>query len=71
MADSFLKKFFLPKESLGLPQWLSSKESAYDAGELGSVPGWGRSPGGERRNPLQQSCLNNPHGHRSLAGYSP
>ena len=70
MAESFLKTFFLPKESLELSQWLSRKESAYDAGELGSIPGWGRSPGGESGNPLQQSCLNNPHGHRRLAGYS-
>ena len=40
-------------------------------GDLGSVPGWGRSPGGGHGNPLQYSCLENPHGQRSLAGYSP
>ena len=35
------------------------------------MPGSGRSPGGGHGNPLQPSCLENPHGHRSLAGYSP
>ena len=29
----------------------------------------GRSPGGGHGNPLQYSCLENPHGQRSLAGY--
>ena len=32
--------------------------------------GSGRSPGGEHDNSLQYSCLENPHGQRSLAGYS-
>ena len=40
-------------------------------GDLGSVPGLGRSPGGGHGDPLQYSCLENPHGQRSLAGYSP
>ena len=31
-----------------------------DAGDMGSVPGWGRSPGGGRGNPLQYSCLEEP-----------
>ena len=39
--------------------------------ELGSVPGLGRSPGGQNGNPLQYSCLENPHGQRSLVSYSP
>ena len=47
------------------------KESACNAGDLGLIPGLGRSPGGRHRNPLQYSCLENPHGQRSLAGYSP
>ena len=34
------------------------------------ISGLGRSPGGEHDNPLQYSCLENPHGQRSLAGYS-
>ena len=36
------------------------KESACKAGDSGSVPGWGRSPGGGHGNPLQHSCLENP-----------
>ena len=36
-----------------------------------STPGSGRSPGGGHGNPLQHSCLENPHGQRSLVGYSP
>ena len=31
-----------------------------DAGNAGSIPGWGRSPGGGNGNPLQSSCLENP-----------
>ena len=46
------------------------KESAYNAGDLGSIPGSGRSPGEGNGNPLQFSCLKNPHGQRSLVGYS-
>ena len=34
-------------------------------------PGSGRSPGGGQSSPHQYSCLENPHGQRSLAGYSP
>ena len=45
--------------------------NAGDMKDLGSIPGPGRSPGGGRGNPFQYSCLENPHGQRSLAGYSP
>ena len=58
----------------GLPQWLSSQLSACDAGDAGdmdSIPGPGRRPGKGHGNPVQSSCLENPHGQRSLAGYSP
>ena len=48
----------------------SGKGCACNAGDLGSVPGLGRSPGGGHGNPLQYSCLENPHGQRSLVGYS-
>ena len=41
------------------------------AGDMGLIPGLGRSPGGEHGNLLQYSCLENPYGQRSLAGYSP
>ena len=46
------------------------KESVCNAGDLGWIPRMGRSPGGEHVNPLQSSCLEDPHGQRSLAGYS-
>ena len=39
--------------------------------DLGSIPGLGRSPGGGHANLLQFTCLKNPHGQRSLPGYSP
>ena len=45
--------------------------SAGDFRDTGSIPGLGRSPGGGHGNPLQYSCLENPHVQRSLAGYSP
>ena len=38
---------------------------------MGSIPALGRFPGGGHGNPLQYFCLENPHGQRSLAGYSP
>ena len=34
--------------------------SAGEVGDTGSIPGWGRSPGGGHGNPLQYSCLENP-----------
>ena len=34
--------------------------SAGDSGDMGLIPGWGRSPGGENGNPLQYSCLEYP-----------
>ena len=56
---------------LGFPAGSDSKESALQAGDLGSSPGLGRSPGGGHGNPLQYSYLENSHGQRSLVGYSP
>ena len=38
--------------------------------DVGLFPGLGRSPGEEKSYPLQYSCLENPHGQSSLAGYS-
>ena len=43
----------------GLPRWLSDKDSTCQAGDLGSVPGLGRSAGEGNGNPLQYSCLGN------------
>ena len=55
----------------GFPCGSAGKESACNVGDLGLIPGLGRSPGGGHGNPLQYSCLENPHGQRSLAGYGP
>ena len=43
-----------------LPGGSDSKVSAYSVGDLGSIPGLGRSPGEGNGNPLQYSCLENP-----------
>ena len=43
-----------------LPRWLSSKQSACNAGDAVSIPGSGKSPGEGNGNPLQYSCLGNP-----------
>ena len=56
---------------MGFPCGSAGKESAYNEGDLGSIPGLGRSPRGVHGIPLQYSCLENPRAHRSLAGYSP
>ena len=42
-----------------------------DTRDSGWIPGSGRSPEGGHGNPLQDSCLENPCGQRSLADYSP
>ena len=57
--------------SVGFPGGSDNKESACNAGDLGSIPGLGRSPGGGHGSPLQYSGLENPCGQRSLVGYSP
>ena len=44
---------------MGFPGGLDGKESACNAGDLGSTPGLGRSPGEGNGNPLQYSCLKN------------
>ena len=55
----------------GFPGGLYGRESACNAGDLGTIPGLGRSPGGDHGNPLQYSGLENLHEQRSLSGYSP
>ena len=44
----------------GFPGGSVGKASAYNAGDPGSIPGSGRSPGEGNGNPLQYSCLENP-----------
>ena len=55
----------------GFPGSLAGKESTCNAGDPGSILGWGRSPGGRHVNPLQHSCLDVSHGQKSLTGYRP
>ena len=52
--------YHLVQLTCGFPGSSDSKESACNAGDPGSIPGLGRSPGEENSNPLQYSCLENP-----------
>ena len=61
----------VPSRALGFPGGSDGKESASKVGDLGLIPELRRSPGGGHGSPLQYSCLENPHGQRSLTGYSP
>ena len=56
---SFSKIFRIVFISQGFPGGSDGKESACNAGDLGLIPGSGRSPGGGNGNPLQYSCLEN------------
>ena len=56
---------------LYFPGGSDDKEFACIAGDLGLIPGLGRTPGAGHGNPLHHSCLENPHGQRSLVGCSP
>ena len=46
--------------TMGFPSGSEGKASACNAGDPGSIPGSGRSPGERIGNPLQYSCLENP-----------
>ena len=52
------------------PGGSDGKASAYNVGDLDSIPGSRRSPGEGSGNPLQYPCLEKSHGWRSLVGYS-
>ena len=58
-------------KAMGFSGSSGGKESACNAGDPGSIPGLGRSPGEGIGYPLQYSCLENPHGQKILVGYSP
>ena len=68
-----------PGEGIGYPLQYSwaflvaqdGKESSCNGGDLSSIPRVERSPEGGNSNSLQYSCLENSHGKRGLAGYSP
>ena len=53
------------------PGGSDGKASAYNVGDLGSIPGSARSPGEGNGNPLQCSLPGKSHGRRNLVGYSP
>ena len=53
---SSVREFFKVRASW----WLSGKESPCNVGDLGLIPGSGRSPGEGNGDPLQYSCLGNP-----------
>ena len=55
----------------GFPSSSDSKASAYNAGDTGSIPGSGRSPGGRAWQLTPVLLPGESHGHRSLAGYGP
>ena len=55
----------------GFPCNSDGKESTCNVKDLGSIPGLGRSTGGEHGHPLHYFCLENLHGQRSLVGHSP
>ena len=60
-----------PRVSLGFPGNSTGKISACNGGDLGSIPRLGRCPEEGSGYLLQYSCLEDPHGQRSLVSYSP
>ena len=62
---------FVLSTLFGFPGGSGGKESACNEEELGLIHGFGRSPGEVNGDSLQYSCLENPHGQGSRAGYSP
>ena len=56
----FPDNFNLTHDYVGFPGGSEGKESVCSAGDLGSIPGLGRSPGEANGNPLQYFCLENP-----------
>ena len=62
---------YIPSLLGDFPDGSDSKESAFNAGDPGLIPGLERSPGGEHGYSVQYCSLENHHGQRILAGYSP
>jgi len=70
--DDPLEKGWIPTPVfMGFSGGSEGTESTFNVGNLGLIPGLGRSPGGGHDNPLQYSYLENPYGQRSLADCSP
>ena len=59
------------RDKVGFPGSSDTKKSACNTGDLGSIPGLGRFPGGGHAAHSIILCLENPHGQRRLADYSP
>ena len=59
MSGNCVCIFLKSKDYLGFPGG-TVKNLPANAGDVGPVPGWGRSPGGGHSNPLQYSCLEHP-----------
>ena len=59
--------YVFTRDRMGFPSGADGKESTCNVGDLGLIPGLGRSPGGGHGNPLQYPCLENPQGQRSQA----
>ena len=71
----WIRKISWRRDRIPTPVFMSfsggsdSQEPTCNAGDLGSIPGLERFPVGGHGNPLQYSCLENPHRQRILAGY--
>ena len=59
------KKYLFTLSLVGFPCGLDGKEPAYKAGDAGSIPGSGRSPGEANGYLLHHSCLENPMDRRA------
>ena len=55
----------------GFPGGSDGKECARNVEDLGSIPRLGRFPGEGHGDPIQYSCLENPHGQKNVVGYNP
>ena len=60
MSVNFKMHSYMVMYDMGFPGGSEVKASAWNAGDPGSIPGSGRSPGEGNGNPLQYSCLENP-----------
>ena len=69
--SSILKRITLPKANKGFPGASEVKASACNAGDLGLIPGSGRSPGEGNVQPTPVFLPGEPHGQRSPVGYNP
>ena len=71
LKEQSFQELRITVESYGLSWFSADKESVCNVGDPSSIPGLGGSLVGRLGNPLQYSCLENPHGQRSLVDYSP